>query len=131
VLGDCGVGRKELLIRLASSKQGAVLRVDADLTVYPAATPDGLLLADALARQPWRGEVECYAHGHADLDPTSGPIEPQDETIAPQEFTDAVGIPFGEMLGLPPPHIPHTRRCPRMMPEASMAFPTPSMSIPS
>jgi hypothetical protein len=58
VLGDKGLGRKELLIRLANQEQDAVLRVDADITVYPSAAPEGLLLAAALARQPWRGEVD-------------------------------------------------------------------------
>ncbi len=60
VLGDRGVGRKELLIRLANEDQSYVLRVDPDITVYPADTPDadGLLLADALEQQAWRGEVE-------------------------------------------------------------------------
>jgi hypothetical protein len=57
VLGDRGVGRKELLIRLAKRDQAAVLRVDADSTVYPSDAPDGQLLADALAQQPWRGTV--------------------------------------------------------------------------
>jgi hypothetical protein len=62
VVGDRGVGRKEFLIRLANQEQAAVLRVDADITVYPAdgeapAVPDGLLLAAALAQQPWRGTV--------------------------------------------------------------------------
>lgn len=65
VLGDRGVGRKELLIRLAQQEQGAVLRVDADITVYPDAIPQGLLLADALAQQPWQTVVEwdCGEHG--------------------------------------------------------------------
>ncbi len=60
VLGDRGVGRKELIIRLAHAEQSCVLRVDPDITVYPADKPDadGLLLADALEQQPWRGEVE-------------------------------------------------------------------------
>ncbi len=58
VIGDRGVGRKELIIRLAKQEQDAVLRVDPDSTVYPPAAPDGLLLADALAQQPWQGEVE-------------------------------------------------------------------------
>jgi hypothetical protein len=58
VLGDKGLGRKELIIRLANQEQDAVLRVDADITVYPSAAPEGLLLADALAQQPWRGEVD-------------------------------------------------------------------------
>ncbi len=57
VLGDRGVGRKELLIRLAQQEQGAILRVDADITVYPEHRPEGLLLAEALAQQPWRAEV--------------------------------------------------------------------------
>src|SRR2546423_14348330 len=58
VLGDKGLGRKELIIRLANQEQDAVLRVDADITVYPPEAPEGLLLADALAQQPWRGEVD-------------------------------------------------------------------------
>jgi hypothetical protein len=60
VVGDRGVGRKEFLIRRATQEQAAVLRVDADITVYPAeapAAPDGLLLAAALAQQPWCGTV--------------------------------------------------------------------------
>jgi hypothetical protein len=59
VLGDKGLGRKELIIRLANQEQNAVdaiLRVDTDITVYPSESPDGLLLAAALARQPWRGQ---------------------------------------------------------------------------
>jgi Transposase DDE domain len=58
VLGDKGLGRKELIIRLANQDQDAVLRVDTDITVYPLDAPDGLLLAAALARQPWRGAVD-------------------------------------------------------------------------
>ena len=58
VLGDKGLGRKELIIRLANRDQAAVLRVDADITVFLPDAPDGLLLADAVAQQPWRGEVD-------------------------------------------------------------------------
>jgi len=60
VLGDRGVGCKDLLIRLAHAAQSYVLRVDPDITVYPpdASAADGLLLADALEQQPWRGDVE-------------------------------------------------------------------------
>jgi|GEM_PF-888695 hypothetical protein len=58
VLGDKGLGRKELLIRLANQHQDMVLRVDTDIMVYPSDTPAGLLLAAALARQPWRGTVD-------------------------------------------------------------------------
>jgi len=57
VLGDRGVGRKELIIRLAKQEHDAVLRVDTAITVYPLDVPAGLLLAAALAQQPWRGEV--------------------------------------------------------------------------
>jgi hypothetical protein len=57
VVGDRGVGRKEFLIRLAQQEQAAVLRVDPDITVYPPDVQEGLLLADALAQQPWRGTV--------------------------------------------------------------------------
>jgi hypothetical protein len=58
VLGDKGLGRKELIIRLANREQDAVLRVDTDITVYPPNAPEGLLLATALAQQPWRGAVD-------------------------------------------------------------------------
>ena len=58
VIGDKGLGRKELIIRLANQQHDEVLRVDADITVYPPDTPEGLLLDAALARQPWRGVVD-------------------------------------------------------------------------
>jgi Transposase DDE domain len=58
VLGDKGLGRKELIIRLANQQHDEVLRVDADITVYPPDAPAGLLLDAALARQPWRGAVD-------------------------------------------------------------------------
>ena len=57
VLGDKGLGRKELIIRLANQDQDEVLRVDADIKVYPPEAPDGLLLAAALAPQSWRGAM--------------------------------------------------------------------------
>jgi hypothetical protein len=58
VIGDKGLGRKELIIRLANQDQDAVLRVDADIKVYAPDAPAGLLLAAALAPQPWRGAVD-------------------------------------------------------------------------
>ena len=58
VRGDKGLGRKELIMRLAHQRQDEVPRVDADITVYPPDSPDGLLLAAALAQQPWRGAVD-------------------------------------------------------------------------
>ena len=71
VLGDKGLGRKELIIRLATQEQDAVLRVDTDITVYPPDAPDGLLLAAALAQQPWRGAVDGGPgrRGHPALPP--------------------------------------------------------------
>jgi hypothetical protein len=38
VLGDKGLGRKELIIRLANQEQDAILRVDTDITVFPPPT---------------------------------------------------------------------------------------------
>jgi Transposase DDE domain len=67
VLGDRGVGRKEFLIRLAQQEQAAVLRVDPDITVYLSAAAAGLLLADALAQQPWRGMVNWDRGEHGRL----------------------------------------------------------------
>ena len=70
VVGDRGVGRKEFLIHLAKQEQAAVLRVDADITVYPLDAPaaaGGLLLADALAQQPWRGTVTWDRGEHGRL----------------------------------------------------------------
>lgn len=67
VVGDRGVGRKEYIIRLAKQEQAAVLRVDADITVYPPDAPDGQLLAAALAQQPWRGTVTWDRGEHGRL----------------------------------------------------------------
>jgi len=57
VLGDSGLGRKELIIRLAQQQQDCVLRLDPAITVFPTPEDPGLLQADHLAQQPWRGEV--------------------------------------------------------------------------
>jgi Transposase DDE domain len=58
VVGDRGLGRKELIIDLARREQDLVLRVDADITVFEAERPEGRSLAAALAAQPWCGEVD-------------------------------------------------------------------------
>jgi hypothetical protein len=59
VVGDRGLGRKELLIALARSGQDLVLRLDADILVGAVGDrPGEALLAAALAGQPWLGEVE-------------------------------------------------------------------------
>jgi len=57
LVADRGLGRKELLVALVAQGRDFVLRIDADITVYTAVTPDGAPLAVALAAQPWRGEV--------------------------------------------------------------------------
>lgn len=58
VVGDRGLGRKELIIDLARREQDLVLRVDADSTVFEAERPEGRSLAAALAAQPWSGAVD-------------------------------------------------------------------------
>ncbi len=57
VVGDRGLGRKELLTQLASRGQDFVFRIDADITAFTSAAPDGQLLATLLADQPWLGRV--------------------------------------------------------------------------
>jgi hypothetical protein len=57
VVGDRGLGRKELLVKLAARGQAFVLRLDPDVTAHTPAVPAGQPLAALLARQPWLGEV--------------------------------------------------------------------------
>jgi hypothetical protein len=60
LVADRGVGRKELLVALATRRappQDFVIRVDADVTVFTAALPAGALLGPVLAAQPVVGEV--------------------------------------------------------------------------
>jgi hypothetical protein len=57
VIGDRGLGRKELLIRLALREQPFVFRVDADLQVGPPAQSPCEALAQALARQASLGRA--------------------------------------------------------------------------
>ncbi len=58
VLGDRGLGRKALLIKLANDKQPFVFRIDDDIQVWETGSQDGKSLADALQIQPWVGETE-------------------------------------------------------------------------
>ena len=58
VIGDRGLGRKELIIDLAKREQDLVPRVDPDITVYEADHPEGRRLDVALAAQPWWGTVD-------------------------------------------------------------------------
>ncbi len=57
VVADRGLGRKELLVALATQGRALDIRVDPDITVYPADQPEGALLATVLAAQPSRGEL--------------------------------------------------------------------------
>jgi len=56
-VADRGLGRKELLIRLAKKGQDLVIRIDADITVRPEGSEEDGLLDAVLARQPWLGDV--------------------------------------------------------------------------
>lgn len=57
VVADRGLGRKALLIALATAGRDFVIRVDADITAFTPDAPDGALLATLLARQPELGGV--------------------------------------------------------------------------
>ena len=60
VIGDRGLGRKELLIRLAQREQAFVFRIDPDLTLWSGAGQALGTLAAVLAQQaPW-GETWWY-----------------------------------------------------------------------
>ena len=56
-VGDRGLGRKELLVRLAGRRQDFVFRIDADISVRRPGTAQELGLAALLAAQPPLGEV--------------------------------------------------------------------------
>jgi hypothetical protein len=57
IVADRGLGRKELLVGLATQGHDLDIRVDPDITVFTADHPAGALLADVLAAQSDRGEV--------------------------------------------------------------------------
>jgi hypothetical protein len=56
-IGDRGLGRKELVIRLAGRGQELLFRIDPDITAIAPDTGEELILAELLARQPYLGEV--------------------------------------------------------------------------
>lgn len=56
-VADRGLGRKELLVRLAARSQDFVIRIDADVTVRRPGTGDDVPLAPLLAAQPPLGEA--------------------------------------------------------------------------
>jgi hypothetical protein len=57
VVGDRGLGRKELLIALANRAQDFVFRIGPDITALSARGLVAWSLADLLGRQPWLGET--------------------------------------------------------------------------
>lgn len=57
VVGDRGLGRKELMVRLSQAGVDFVLRIDADVSVWPDGGLGQMNLAKLLERQPWLGEV--------------------------------------------------------------------------
>src|SRR5205085_3974417 len=57
VVGDRGLGRKELLIRLAQQEQAFVFRIDADITADPVGQEPSELLATLLAQRPGLGRI--------------------------------------------------------------------------
>jgi hypothetical protein len=60
VVGDRGLGRKELLIRLAQREQAYVFRVDPDITLWEADGQERGSLAACLAQQAAWGEAWWY-----------------------------------------------------------------------
>lgn len=58
VVGDRGLGRKELVIRLAKRGQDLVFRIDADINARLDGAAGEAILAELLAQQPWLGEAE-------------------------------------------------------------------------
>jgi hypothetical protein len=68
LLGDRGLGRKELLIRLAQAEQAFVFRIDADIQVGPPDQPPDRLLAAYLAAQPPLGRARWQRGGEPALD---------------------------------------------------------------
>lgn len=56
-IGDRGLGRKELVIKLAGRGQDLVFRIDPDITAIVPQTGREAILAELLAEQPYLGEV--------------------------------------------------------------------------
>lgn len=57
VLADRGLGRKELLIKLARENQDFVIRIDPDISIWTDGDQDARILAEVLEAQPFLGEV--------------------------------------------------------------------------
>lgn len=56
-IGDRGLGRKELVIRLVGKGQELVFRIDPDITAIVPDTKEEAILSELLAKQPYLGEV--------------------------------------------------------------------------
>ena len=56
-IGDRGLGRKELVIKLAKTGQELVFRIDPDITAIVPETKDEAILSELLAKAPYLGEV--------------------------------------------------------------------------
>jgi hypothetical protein len=67
LLGDRGLGRKELLIRLARAEQAFVFRIDADIQVGPPGQAPDRSLAAYLAQQPRLGRARWQRGGEPAL----------------------------------------------------------------
>lgn len=67
LLGDRGLGRKELLIRLARAEQAFVFRIDADIQVGPPGQAPDRSLAAYLAAQPRLGRARWQRGGEPAL----------------------------------------------------------------
>jgi hypothetical protein len=57
VIGDRGLGRKELVIRLALKGQDLVFRIDPDILARIPDTQEEIILAELLTKAPYLGEV--------------------------------------------------------------------------
>ena len=75
VVADRGLGRKELLIRLATRPQDFVIRIDADVTVRRPGTGGDVPLVTLLAAQPPLGEV-VWNRGEAEPLPCAARATP-------------------------------------------------------
>lgn len=67
IVGDRGLGRKELIIRLACAAYDLVFRIDPDITVIPEGATEGCLLDAHLETCPWLGQATWERGEHETL----------------------------------------------------------------
>ncbi len=105
VVGDRGLGRKELRVRRYRPRQDFVLRIDADFLAYGSAAPDGCVLATLLAAQPWlgagrvvgwergqEGPLPCRARALTATIRFSRPGRQADDQEAPLQFLELIPL---------------------------------------